>query len=341
MSRLEKLVSHLDGIALALDLAGAQIQDDLDNRDDLRISSTEDTKAAAIDHYFLDLREHKKSILSDPEQMAANSYKKTIWTVWETVLSSLKRSGQRDAEHSVYPMQLLKLVAALGPSVVHRELFRAASQSFTAMNSGLRVDVPQWLRSILRVSENGTWDFYAYEQSIARLMRFNLTQRAAQDIRTPQRTWADDYPLVVSWPGITMHGLVRWRTNALAEETELETCCTILIVECCRTCNEYEDGIDFRAVMHDYMYGEGHVWQSDAFTPEGLADLYATLGSTVLSMERSGCLDRVRQAQSLAFPEAQQPFQDDGFRRGLRCTTTLGCHGTRGGNKDGSCLLDR
>jgi len=292
MSRLEKLVHHLDGIAVALVLADGRIRDDLDNREEMHNPSTDDTTKAAIDQYLLDLRGHKRSMMSDPEQSAASSYKKTIWTVWESVLGSLKRSEQGDAESSAYPLQLLKLAVSLGPKIVHREIFRAASQSFATICSVLSDDAPPWLKSLLRVSATGTWDCYAYDKSLTRLRRFNLIYFATEDIRTPVFQ-AGDCPLSVSWPGFTMHGLVRWRTSGDTDSAEYETYRTVLMAACCRTCNECENGINFRFALNDYIAlddhvsFEGHTWRMDAFTPEGVADVYTAFGTSLMTLNRS------------------------------------------------------
>jgi hypothetical protein len=125
LSCLERLANKLDNIAIALDLASACNRDDIDNRLDPDDIVTESTAVAAIEQYFVDLAEHKEGVLSDLEQNAANAYKKTVWTVWETVLSSLKRSEQRDAAAGIYPMQSLGLAVVLGSTTVHREVFRA------------------------------------------------------------------------------------------------------------------------------------------------------------------------------------------------------------------------
>jgi hypothetical protein len=208
LSCLERLANKLDNIAIALDLASACNRDDIDNRLDPDDIVTESTAVAAIEQYFVDLAEHKEGVLSDLEQNAANAYKKTVWTVWEAVLSSLKRSEQRDAAAGIYPMQSLGLAVVLGSTTVHHEVFRAASQSLVAICSGLGIDLPLWFKSLLGVSENGVWDSFAYRASTARLMRFNLIHPATQDILSPEKGILDTHARFVSWPGFTMHGLV-------------------------------------------------------------------------------------------------------------------------------------
>lgn len=284
MSRLEKLVNHLDGIALALDLAGARIRDDMETTIDLHFESTDDTAVAAIDQYFLDLGVHKRTMLSSLEHSAASSYKKTIWSVWGTVLSSLESSEERDAQASAYPLQLLKLAVALGPTIVHREIFRAASQSFGLVCTTLGINVPLWLESLLQVSATGTWDCFAYKASLARLLRFNLVHLASQDVQAPLYHAVGEWPLFVSWPGFTMHSLVRWRIGTQTAQAEYETYRTILMTACYRSCNEYEDGIDFRCALRGYMEHEKRELRLDALTPQGLSDVRTMLGLSLVHL---------------------------------------------------------
>ena len=282
VSLLEQLSKYLDGIALALNLAGARIRDGMENKLGLDDTDVEAVATAALEQYFIDFEEHKSSVLADAEQSSVSSYKKTIWTVWETVLASLERSAQSDAQASAYPLQLLKLAAILGPTVIHREVFRAASQSFAEVCSGLNVDAPMWLQRLLQVTKTGTWDSFAYKASLERLMRFNLVHHATHDVLNPGDV-VTLRPLLISWPGFTMHGLVRWRAAAQAADGECDTARTILLAACCRECNdsvEDVESIDFRRAMHDYLRSQGRDWRTDAFSPRRLVDFYTAFGST-------------------------------------------------------------
>lgn len=90
-----------------------------------------------------------------------------------------------------------------------------------------------------------------------------------------------------------MHGLVRWRTSGDTASVEYETYRTVLMAACCRTCNEYEYGVDFRFALTDYIAlddhvsVEGHTWRMDAFTPEGVTDVYTTFGTSLMTLGRS------------------------------------------------------
>ena len=283
--RLVKLALRLDGIPLALDLAGARIWDDIDNRPHVDKSNGEGDVLDAIEQYLVDLEEHAKSMLSDPDHIAAKTYKKTIWSVWETVLSSLKHSEQRGSESRDCTLHLLTLAVVLGPTVVHDEIFRAASQSLAAVCTGYKTDVivPLWFKSLLQVNSTGVWDSHTYRKSITRLERFNLVRRASDDIYSSKRSVFETHPTLVSWPGYTIHGLVRWCTGVEKPQADYDVCRDILVTACCRTWNRCNDGIDFRCALPDYMSNLSGS-QGMPFTQTGHGALCTTLGTTLLSI---------------------------------------------------------
>jgi len=282
-SRLEKLANRLDCMALALDLASARIWDDIDNRDIPDDIDPEGPAISAIEQYLVDLEVHAKTVLSDSELNATSAYKKTIWSVWETILSSLKRSEQADPEFRDCTIQLLKLAVMLGPTIVHREIFRGASQSLAAMSVGLTVDLPLWFRHLLRVSGAGVWDSLAYRRSIARLKRFNLIRSASQDEPSLERSVFEINPESVSWSGFTIHGLVRWCADSEMPEDEYEVCRGVLVTACCHTWTKCDDGIDLRWVLTDYMRRLGGSRIVVPFTPTHFAEVCTAFGTTFLS----------------------------------------------------------
>ncbi|TLD11474.1 hypothetical protein E2P81_ATG10122 [Venturia nashicola] len=278
---LEELSNLLDGIALAIDLAGIRIRNDMNSRHELHTVDANDAAVSAIERYFIDFDKHKRSILR--ENNAVGPYKKTIWTVWETVLCALERFKQSYADTEAFPLQLLKLAALLTPNVMHREVFRSASQSLHKVCAG-SVDSPQWFKRLLHLSDDGTWDSFAYDQSVKILMRFHLV-RSVNDYAI-HNDWILrlDYRHLVLWPGFEMHGLVRWRAREEATQGEYELCRTALVAASCRTSNEHDDGIDFRLVMRGYLPQKDHVWQLQGLTCLAYADLCSTFGTTFLRL---------------------------------------------------------
>jgi hypothetical protein len=73
-------------------------------------------------------------------------------------------------------------------------------------------------------------------------------------------------PMVVLWPGFTMHGLVRWRAGVEFAKEEYQ-----LVAASCRTSNEYEAGIDFRLALWQYLPDASDTWRLKGFTPKGYA----------------------------------------------------------------------
>jgi hypothetical protein len=213
MSLLEEVAHRLDGIALAVELAGARIRNDLKIRDHGQNADASERVVAGLNRYIADLEHHKKSMLSDSAYNNTSSYEKTIWNVWETVSSSFERCEKSDAEASAFPMHLLRLAALLGPDIIHRELFGSASQSLEEVCLGLSVDLPRWFKCLLKLSETGNWDSFAYRQSTGRLADFNLIRTAAEDTFCYSLKMDVGDPMAVLWPGFTMHGLVRWRAG--------------------------------------------------------------------------------------------------------------------------------
>lgn len=305
-SSLEKLIDRLDSIALALDLASARIRDDVDNSFGLADADTEGAAIDAIEQYLVDLEEHSKSMWSDSEHNAVSEYQKTISSVWETVLSSVESSEKRDSDTRGYTMHLLRLAVILGPTVVHREVFRAASQSLADVCPGFSVDVPQWFKDFLKVSQAGFWDSFAYRRSVARLMRFNLVHPASQDVHSQHVSQFDNHPETVSWPGFTIHGLVRWCTGSQAPEAEYEVCRVALVWACCRTWNECDDGIDFRPALFEYILQRSKR-PVIGYTENGFADSYFAIGTTLARVRdfnlAGACLEVARDSKVELFGE--------------------------------------
>jgi hypothetical protein len=291
MSLLEKIANRLDGIALAIDIAGARIRDDMDTGrgmcdtdDDLEGG---ESVVAALEQYIADLGRHKKRVMSDPAYNSTSSYQKTIWNVWETVLSSLERFEKSDEATSACPSHLLRLAALLGSEVTHRELFRSASQSLSKVCSQLAVQPPQWFMRLLELSDDGRWDSFAYRDSLKPLIDFSLVRTTMEEVSNlvDRRDICD--PPMVSWPGFTMHGLVRWRAEVEATQEEYKLCRAILVAASCRTNNAHENGIDFRFAMRGYLPQDVCDWRRH-LTEKGYADLCSMVGTTLLSLEEYG-----------------------------------------------------
>lgn len=81
LALVEEITECLDRLALAMDLAGARVQADVETGDDM---------ATALRQYIADYRRSQDRLLRDEEFARVSSYKKTVWTAWETSMASLR-----------------------------------------------------------------------------------------------------------------------------------------------------------------------------------------------------------------------------------------------------------
>jgi hypothetical protein len=113
---VEEVTECLDRLALAMDLAGALVQADVENGHDL---------ATALHQYIADYRRSKDRLLRDEELSRMNLSKRTVRTVWETILASLR---EVEASHPhIYTVQLLSFATLLDQTSVQDEMFPLAS----------------------------------------------------------------------------------------------------------------------------------------------------------------------------------------------------------------------
>lgn len=84
---LEDIANRLGRLPLAIHLAESRILADMqDNADDLE---------TALRQYLADHQSHQDQLLRDEGYVSASSSAKTVWTVWDTSLSSLKKDEER------------------------------------------------------------------------------------------------------------------------------------------------------------------------------------------------------------------------------------------------------
>jgi tetratricopeptide (TPR) repeat protein len=187
LALVEEITECLDRLALAMDLAGARVRADLENGDDM---------ATALRQYIADYKHSQDRLLRDEEFARINSYKKTVWTAWETSLASLREVEDRHSD--TYPVQLLSFVTLLDRANVQDELFRLASLGLEDACNRLDAEVPPWMQVLLLSrGEDNEWDDFSYRASVKLLLRYGLVR-----------------PVGEPWKGITMHSLVQWRAGA-------------------------------------------------------------------------------------------------------------------------------
>jgi tetratricopeptide (TPR) repeat protein len=231
---VEEITECLDRLALAIDLAGARVQADFENGDDL---------ATALRQYLTDYRRYQGKLLRDEEFAQASAYKKTVWTAWETSLSSLQKI--EDSQPDIYPIQLLTFATMLDRANVQDELFRLASVGLEEACQRLDVRTPAWMQGLLCKGEDDKWDDFSYRATVKLLLRYGLVRPVAQP-----------------WKGITMHGLVRWRASVGMDREQYWRLYLAFIAAVCENIGEEADSVRFRRhiVVHlprkDELLGE-------------------------------------------------------------------------------------
>jgi tetratricopeptide (TPR) repeat protein len=186
---VEEITESLDRLALAIDLAGARVHVDLENGDGL---------ASVLRQYLADYRRSRERLLRDEEFAYTSTYKKTVWTAWETSLASLRKV--EDSRTDAYPVRLLSFLTFFDRTSVQDELFRLAGLGWKATCKQLGVSAPTWLQCLLATSTNGQWEASHYRAGVRTLLRYGL-------IRSTKG----------SWSGLTMHSLVQWRVQQLKD----------------------------------------------------------------------------------------------------------------------------
>ena len=215
----KEMVTLLDMVALAVDLAVAYI----------RVEIAGGMAAeAALRQYLSDFQQQRDILLRRSDFTGLNSYRKTMWTVWETTLSSLKKIDE--TQGGTYSFHLLILLANLDGTNVQRELFRLASLGLQIMEEDLNLKLPSWLQKVLS-TEADQWNDFYYRSSVKPLLRYGLV-RSVDGL----------------WSGLTMHSLVRWRANQEGGEEYGQWYVAFIVAACLQNSDE-EDAVRFRRHM--------------------------------------------------------------------------------------------
>jgi tetratricopeptide (TPR) repeat protein len=207
---VEEITGLLDRLALPMDLAGARISVDAEDWGDLD---------AALRQYLSDYQQNQDKLLQDADFATAGSYNKTVWTAWETSMSSLRRMEHYEAavdqvvsfllfllfmrkkvkdepKRAIYPIKLLSFLTLFDRTNVQDELFRQASLGLDQACHELGTSVPFWLRKLLAKGDDGEWNNSFYRDTVNVLLRYGLVK-----------------PVGEPWKGVTMHGLVQRRAR--------------------------------------------------------------------------------------------------------------------------------
>jgi tetratricopeptide (TPR) repeat protein len=208
----DRVSEQLGHLALALDLAGAYIQE----------QSTGPTRA--LQQYLQRFVYHKESLLKNEDFCGLRPSEKTVWTVWDMTLNRIdaleKRENPENPNPDLPARLLLAFLARFRGAVIQDEVFRLASaavlETCDALYDGA-VEPPSWLSNAFAVTV-GTkeWDDYCYEKTRNRLVRFSLLKRTGGE-----------------WPGVSMHGLVQWQATKKEAEQSWEKWHLITVLAAC------------------------------------------------------------------------------------------------------------
>ena len=209
----DEILDFLDGFPLAIDLARAYLVMQPDYE-------------AALKQYSIDLVRHKDELLSYKPFYTLSSYKKTVWTVWDTTLAAIEdRYPESNAS------LLLTFLAMLDGANVQDELFRLASLGLPTLPKALYTQhekLPEWFKRWIAV--NGEmWDNFHYRKGIEPLLQYGLLQ-----------------PVEGVWPGVTMHGLVQWRARKQHVDQPLAPCLWIFLTAVAQHINQDKRQQQFR-----------------------------------------------------------------------------------------------
>ncbi|KAL1590634.1 hypothetical protein WHR41_00805 [Cladosporium halotolerans] len=233
---LNRITEELDRLALAIDLAAAQIRADL-------LSSGGDVYEEAVvvdalNRYISDYQRNRERLLRDDEFAYTATYKKTVRTVWDTSLASIRRVEER--QPGVYPIDLLNFMTYFNRANVQNELFRLASLGLEIGCRRTRAVVPPWLQSLLSRDENDNWDDHTYRKTVEVLVRYRLVR-----------------PVSGTWRGLTMHGLVQWwATRELDSQEYWPAYLTFLVAVCCWV-TSHTDNMIFRRHLTVHLPSSG------------------------------------------------------------------------------------
>jgi tetratricopeptide (TPR) repeat protein len=246
------LINRLGFLAIALDLAGAFI------------GSRNGPREQKPRQYIRTFDEYQDEILQNEDSKGLSFTDKTVWTVWNTVLSNIDSYSS-----GVKPTFLLAFLAHFKGSIVQDSIFRLASleldlEPTQAWQKGL---LPQELAGLFTV-RNGQWRSFQYNSTIDTLARYHLIQKIEGE-----------------QTGITMHSLVKWR--ALMHMPKLpwhQWNLQFLLkassyVQKAKKDRFFPDWYisDHLLVVEDYL-AAGYSWQTEARIRQIVGHIYSLMG---------------------------------------------------------------
>ena len=202
---IEDITELLDRMPLAIDLAGARIRSDVENGNDT---------GDALRQYQRDYSKSRDQLLRDQYFAVSSSYQKTVWTVWETTLLSLR--SHTSSHTRIYPIELMSFLTFLDRANIQDDLFDLASLGIDESCRQLHYSIPDWMEALLTKGQDGRWNNYSYRATKDLLLRYGLVKVVRG-----------------AFQGTTMHSLVQWRARTEMEHEELWPCYVAFMAAVC------------------------------------------------------------------------------------------------------------
>ena len=232
---LRQVVSLLDRLPLAIELAGARMKAEVDDGAET---------AVAMRRYVADFQRHQDILLRSNEFVHTSVNRKTVWTAWETSLTALRNLER--SETDISPVSLLTFLSQFDRANIQDELFRLASLESEATTRELDIALPLWLEKVLSVGADGGWNMFYYRENVKALQRYGL-------VRAVKSTW----------DGVTMHSLVAWRARQEGNVVEhWKWYVNFLTAACSQMLNETER-VQFRRHMIVHLPDSSRLVETD------------------------------------------------------------------------------
>jgi hypothetical protein len=183
---VDQVVTRLDRLPFAVDLAGAAIKTDIDGNCD---------PVAAFEQWLKDFDEKTDLFLKSDKPPHIHRYDKTVWTVWNTTLDRIRNIEEEDK-----CLGLLKIMSFLDRTCIQTEAFSLASQGLVLLEGllYLRPKLPKWAQNMFQTDRRGNWDDLDFREVTKSLQRYGLIRTV---VRERKRI------------GFSMHSLVSWRAK--------------------------------------------------------------------------------------------------------------------------------
>jgi tetratricopeptide (TPR) repeat protein len=226
----DMVAEQLGYLALAVDLAGAYIGNDRDQR-------------ASLKQYLTDYEKHQDELLRSDDFRGLSATNKMVWTVWDTTLRKIE---SRYAD--VRPGLLLAFLARFNGGIIQDELFRLASLSISVIEQEMHQgtgELPDWLKTLSK-ADGQEWDSFYYRKAVEPLVRYSLLQRADGE-----------------WPGVSMHNLVQWRARKYDQDQRWGRLYLVFALAACRQLSREAAKPQFRRHMITHIPDVGRCHLDD------------------------------------------------------------------------------